>query len=500
MKRLSTIMTCLLAMMAASMSAKAQEVTITLFPGWNWISYPKAETQDISTALGDFEPVNGDMLKSQFGNAVYSNGYWRGSVTHFIPGWGYKYYSNRTEMVSFVFGEAAPQLTVTTAEPTEITAISAVSGGSITSNDGSYVFVLEKGICWATHPSPMVMDDFFTENGSGAESFTAEMTDLTPNTVYYVRAYAVTLDGTIYGEELSFATQDAPDTPEGAINGLFSVSETKQVWFSQGNLKYIGSASTPYWKFADNQWEHLGDNGQTSSDQNINRDLFGWGTSGWDCGNTYYTPWSVIYRRSAVIHSPTVISFSDLYGPPGIYNLTDDYSNSDWGWYNAITNGENVDNLWRALTNEEWDYVINNRNTTSGIRFAKAMVNDVNGLLLLPDNWSNTTFQLSYANEGGVPFNSNVISVSQWNTLQDAGAVFLPVTGIRVNNSHSYGWEYYVTVDISEAATKGVYWSSGTSSTSGAFRLSFDNNSCNSSEYGSRGEGCSIRLVQDYNP
>lgn len=79
-------MMCLLAMMAASLSAKAQEVTITLFPGWNWISYPKAETQDVSTALGDFEPVNGDMLKSQFGNAVYSNGYWRGSVTHFIPG------------------------------------------------------------------------------------------------------------------------------------------------------------------------------------------------------------------------------------------------------------------------------------------------------------------------------------------------------------------------------------------------------------------------------
>ena len=206
MKRLTTIMMCLLAMMAASLSAKAQEVTITLFPGWNWISYPKAETQDISSALGDFEPVNGDMLKSQFGSAVYSNGYWRGSVTHFIPGWGYKYYSNRTEVVSFVFGEAAPQLTVTTVEPAEITATSAISGGSITSNDGSYIYVFQKGICWATYPNPMMMNDFFMENGSGSESFTAEMTDLTPNTVYYVRAYAVTLNGTIYGDELSFTT------------------------------------------------------------------------------------------------------------------------------------------------------------------------------------------------------------------------------------------------------------------------------------------------------
>ena len=208
MKRLSMIMVCLFAMMAAGLSAKAQEVTITLYPGWNWISYPKAEVQDINTALGDFVPVNGDMIKSQFSNSTYANGYWRGGVTHFIPGLGYKYYSNRTEVVSFVFGESAPQLTVTTAEPTEITANSAVSGGSITSNDGNYIYVFMKGICWAAHPNPMVMNDSFTENGSGAESFTAEMTDLTPNTVYYVRAYAVTLNGTTYGNELSFTTLD----------------------------------------------------------------------------------------------------------------------------------------------------------------------------------------------------------------------------------------------------------------------------------------------------
>ena len=196
-------MTCLLAMMAASLSAKAQEVTITLFPGWNWISYPKAETQDISTALGDFEPVNGDMLKSQFGNAVYSNGYWRGSVTHFIPGWGYKYYSNRTEVVSFVFGAAAPQLTVTTAEPTEITMNSATCGGNVISSDGNYVFVLLKGICWGTNPNPTFNDNYI-EAGNGLGSFTVSLSDLTFGARYYVRAFAVTTMGTFYGEEIGF--------------------------------------------------------------------------------------------------------------------------------------------------------------------------------------------------------------------------------------------------------------------------------------------------------
>lgn len=208
MKRLSMITACMFAMLAACLSAKAQEITITLYPGNTWISYPGSEMLDINTALGAFVPAEGDIIKSQFTSSTYRNGYWRGGVTHFMPGWGYMYYSNRTEVVSFVFGETAPQLTVTTAEPLEITANFAVSGGSITSNDGNYIYVFMKGICWATHPNPMVMNDSFTENGSGAESFTAEMTDLGPNTVYYVRAYAVTLEGTTYGNELIFTTLD----------------------------------------------------------------------------------------------------------------------------------------------------------------------------------------------------------------------------------------------------------------------------------------------------
>ena len=211
-------MTCLLAMMVASLSAKAQEVTITLFPRWNWISYPKAETQDISTALGDFEPVNGDMLKSQFGNAVYSNGYWRGSVTHFIPGWGYKYYSNRTEVVSFVFGEAAPQLTVTTAEPTNITMASATCGGNVASSNGDYVNVILRGMCWSYSPNPTFNDNYI-EAGNGLGDFTISMTDLLPSTTYYLRAFAVAGTETYYGEEFSFTTLDHDRVDLGLPSG-----------------------------------------------------------------------------------------------------------------------------------------------------------------------------------------------------------------------------------------------------------------------------------------
>ena len=137
------------AMVVASLSAKAQEVTITLFPGWNWISYPNAEVMDINTALGDFVPMNGDIIHSQYGSSAYVNGYWRGGVTHFMPGWGYMYYSNRTEVVSFVFAGSTPQsqVIVTTSDPLLITAVSAMGGGEVTANDGTYI--LAKGLCWA---------------------------------------------------------------------------------------------------------------------------------------------------------------------------------------------------------------------------------------------------------------------------------------------------------------------------------------------------------------
>ena len=376
MKRLSTIMMCLLAMMATSLSAKAQEVTITLFPGWNWISYPKAEVLDINTALGDFVSVDGDMLKSQFGNAVYSNGYWRGSVTHFIPGWGYKYYSNRTEVVSFVFGEAAPQFTVTTAEPTEITANSAVSGGSITSNNGNYIYVFQKGICWATHPNPMVMNDFFTENGSGAESFTAEMTDLSPNTVYYVRAFAVTLDGTFYGDELSFTTLDV------GSNGYEYVD--------------LGLPSGLLWATCNigaNSPEDYGD-------------YFAWG----ETQTKDYYDWNTYQYCNGSYNTLTKYCNDSDFGYNGFTdNLTtllpeDDAATTNW------VNG------WRMPTQAEWQELVNNtivswttQNGVSGLLFIAA---NGNSLFLPAAGMRGGVGGLNYAGSYGYYWSSSSIGAS----------------------------------------------------------------------------------------
>ena len=202
MKKVSLMIVCLFAMMAASMSAKAQEITITLNPGWNWISYPNAEAMDIVTALGDFTPMSGDIINSQFGSTTYSGGRWRGGLTHFIPGWGYMYYSTRTDYAELVFAQPSSNA-VATAMPTDITATSAVAGGMVMLPEGTHVF--QRGVCWGTMPSPDIDGDHTTEE-TGIGSFSSTLVGLNPSTTYYVRAYAASDYGLTYGNEQSFTT------------------------------------------------------------------------------------------------------------------------------------------------------------------------------------------------------------------------------------------------------------------------------------------------------
>ena len=90
MKKTSMLLMLLLAMTIQSHHVIAQSVTITLIPGYNWISIPCADTLDFATALGSFTPAEGDVIKSQWSNVVYRNGQWIGQISKFYPGYGYK--------------------------------------------------------------------------------------------------------------------------------------------------------------------------------------------------------------------------------------------------------------------------------------------------------------------------------------------------------------------------------------------------------------------------
>jgi len=273
------------------------------------------------------------------------------------------------------------------------------------------------------------------------------------------------------------------EVPVGAISGKFTINANgDQVYFSKGNLQYIGSATTPYWKFAENQWDYLGTTtGQNSNNQNVDRDLFGWGTSGYNHGAICYRPWSSTSNNS------------DYYAYGNWqYNLYDHTGKADWG-YNPINNGGNQENQWRTLTKPEWHYVFYNRVTTSGIYFAKANVNNVNGIILLPDDWSNSIYSLISTNNGTVSYSSNIISSSQWTTLENAGAVFLPVAGWRSETSAYYGTSVY---DID---SHGHYWSASFGDRVSSYCVYFSDLSLDTDNGKGRYGGRSVRLVQNYN-
>jgi uncharacterized protein (TIGR02145 family) len=93
---------------------------------------------------------------------------------------------------------------VTTAEVTNVTSISAISGGNIESDGGDEV---TRGVVWDTRLNPTVEENTGkTINGRGVGSFVSVMTGLFPLTTYYVRAYASNNAGTSYGTEHKFTT------------------------------------------------------------------------------------------------------------------------------------------------------------------------------------------------------------------------------------------------------------------------------------------------------
>ena len=239
------------------------------------------------------------------------------------------------------------------------------------------------------------------------------------------------------------------------------------------NTRFNGKGEAT-WRFAEKQWDVIGaGNANISESYTGWIDLFGWGTSGHTHGATCWLPWSTSTTSSDYL----------AYGNAS-YNLNDQTGEADWGC-NPISNGGNKPNQWRTLTSNEWYYMINTRSTTSGKRYAKATVNGVSGLILLPDNWSTSYYSLSNTNNATADFTSNTISASQWQTLEQHGAVFLPDAGWRSGTSFNSG--------ICN------YWSVSRFSDSQAYDF-FCSASNVSMGYTARFTGRSVRLVCQSNP
>ena len=277
----------------------------------------------------------------------------------------------------------------------------------------------------------------------------------------------------------------------GAIRYAYKISETDSVYFSQGNLQFTtqGTHKTTdgtakgTWRFAENQWDVIGDNNANIAEDYTGWiDLFGWGTSGWDSGAKAYQPWS----KSELT--------PDYYiGGDKDNNLTGAYANADWGVYNAISNGGNEPNKWRTLRYAEWKYLSQNNKWTLG--YIKTTEKDSSlCFMLIPETFTapegitvtalSTTTTSTYLSGLTVP-STNKYTIEQFASLEKLGVVALPCGGRRSGTEMG--------------DDEGTYGSSSAAGGGTAFLFCFNSTYVRLNDFKDLYYGRSVRLVQDLN-
>jgi len=129
--------------------------------------------------------------------------------------------------------------TVTTGDVSNITTTTATYSGNVTSDGGAAVTA--RGVCWSTSENPTTANSKTTD-GAGTGAFISSLTDLTPNTTYYIRAYATNAKGTSYGEQKTFTTEQekvAPSVTTGAMGAITTTTAT----CSDNNVTADGGAA-----------------------------------------------------------------------------------------------------------------------------------------------------------------------------------------------------------------------------------------------------------------
>ena len=261
----------------------------------------------------------------------------------------------------------------------------------------------------------------------------------------------------------------------------FSVSTSTKVMFSKGNLQYQASSTT--WQFAQNQWDYVG---TQTPDEN---GFFGGTVSNSDnaqIGGEDYTGWIDLFGWG---------TWGSNGNPLNISTDLEDYTWSEFT--NTLDNHYD----WRTLSNDEWTCLLNERavNNVPIARYAKAMVNNVAGLIVFSDNYSQPLEVTTPTNINvpGAPYTGNNYSADEWDILADYGAVFLPAAGKRnvTTETTTEGEPPTTTININEAGNKGYYW---TSTKNSHKFVGFDISGVSTSNTTEDPTfGCSVRLVRD---
>jgi len=187
--------------------------------------------------------------------------------------------------------------------------------GNVTDDHGS--FVSKRGFCWSSTEANPTLLNLKTESGTGAGSFSAQLTHLKGQTSYHVRAYATNNYGTGYGSSFAITTVDS--TVTDVDNHIYRVVQiSNQIWMAE-NLKTV----------------HLNDYTSIPS-----------------CNDN--TTWSGLSTPAYSWYNNDAPAYADLYG--AFYN-----------WY-TVNTGKLAPAGWHIPSDAEWSTLITNLrgNTVAG--------------------------------------------------------------------------------------------------------------------------------------
>jgi uncharacterized protein (TIGR02145 family) len=215
--------------------------------------------------------------------------------------------------------EEIPLVTITTVPVSNISRTAVSLEGSLI-NEGTDT-IISYGFCWNSSPQPtfddnrIVVNSMKTGNTTNG-TYVNYIRDLSPNTTYYVKAYAVTVNNKFYGEQETFTTKPA------TVNITFNPDLTYQS---------IPDIDRNIYKTI-----KIGD--QESMAEHLKTTRFNDGTAIPLVTDNYV--WNNLITPGYCWYNNDEEGFKNIYG--GYYN-----------WY-TVKNGKLCPSGWHVPTKEDW--------------------------------------------------------------------------------------------------------------------------------------------------